>query len=346
MAKPSVESKGIETIRKKYGESAIIRLGENHYEKVDVVPTGSLALDYALGVGGIPLGRITEIFGPEGTGKTTICQHIVGNAQRANLQVAYVDMEHAIDPNYATTCGVDWESAYISQPDTGEQALNIVEVLVNSGGQWVIIVDSVAALVPQAEIEGDMGASHMGLQARLMSQAMRKLSGITKKSNSAIIFSNQIRMKIGVVFGNPETTTGGNALKFYSTVRMDVRKIETIKGKEDPIGNKVKVRVVKNKVAPPFREAVFNIIYGQGISRESELLDIGSKWDIVTKRGAHYYYGDDKIGQGEQNSVLFLKEHSGMASEIEGKIRARFPTSTLPDVAHVSDPQEEDEAEL
>ena len=340
------EHKSIELINKKFGEGTVIRLGDNSVQKVDVIPTGSLALDYALGVGGIPLGRMTEIFGPEGTGKTTICQHFIAEAHKLGHPTMYVDMEHAIDPNYGVACGVDWTKTYLTQPDTGEQALEIVEYAITNGGSWAIVVDSVSALVPRAEIEGEMGDSHMGLQARLMSQAMRKLSGITKKSNSAIVFVNQIRMKIGVVFGNPEVTSGGNALKFYSTVRMDVRKLETIKGKENPIGNKVKVRVVNNKVAPPFREAIFNIMYGQGISKESELIDMGSRWDIVTKRGAFYSYGDTKLGQGEQNASQFLKEHPEISLDIETKIRAKFPTATLPEVSSATRDDTEEEAEL
>ncbi len=320
------KSKALETtlasITKKYGEGTIMRLGEAAHMEVESIPTGSLALDLALGVGGIPKGRITEIYGPESSGKTTLCQHIVAEAQRRGGTCAYIDMEHALDPGYAAQCGVDIENLYISQPDTGEQALEITDALIHSGAIEVIVIDSVAALVPRAEIEGEMGDSHMGLQARLMSQALRKLSGAIKASNAAVIFTNQLRMKIGVMFGNPETTTGGNALKFYASIRLDVRRIQTIKGDGEATGNRVRVRVTKNKVAPPFREAEFDIMFNEGISKAGDILDIGTELEIVTKRGAFFAYGDTKLGQGRENAKEFLKQHRDIALQIEKDIRA------------------------
>ncbi|MBP7690233.1 MAG: recombinase RecA, partial [Thermoflexales bacterium] len=276
----------------------------------------------ALGVGGIPRGRVTEIYGPESAGKTTLCQHIVAEAQKRGGIAAYIDMEHALDPNYAARCGVDVDNLYISQPDTGEQALEIAEQLVRSGAVDLIIIDSVAALVPRAEIEGEMGDSHMGLQARLMSQALRKLSGAIKQSNTALVFTNQLRMKIGVMFGNPETTTGGNALKFYASVRMDIRRTQSIKTNAEVVGNRVRVRVTKNKIAPPFREAEFDIMFNEGISKVGDILDIGVNMDIITKRGAFFTYGDVKLGQGRENGKDFLRDHPEIANEIEGVIRA------------------------
>ena len=320
------KSKALETtlasIAKKYGDGAIMRLGEATHLDVDAIPTGSLALDIALGVGGVPRGRITEIYGPESSGKTTLCQHIVAQAQKRGGTCAYIDMEHALDPSYAARCGVDTENLYISQPDTGEQALEIADALIHSGAIDVVVVDSVAALVPRAEIEGEMGDSHMGLQARLMSQALRKLSGAIKASNAVVIFTNQLRMKIGVMFGNPETTTGGNALKFYASVRLDVRRIQTIKGGGEAVGNRVRVRVTKNKVAPPFREAEFDIMFNEGISQAGDILDIGTDMGIVTKRGAFFSYGDTRLGQGRENAKEFLKQNPDIAQQIDQEVRA------------------------
>ena len=320
------KSKALETtlasIAKKYGDGAIMRLGEATHLDVDAIPTGSLALDIALGVGGVPRGRITEIYGPESSGKTTLCQHIVAQAQKRGGTCAYIDMEHALDPSYAARCGVDTENLYISQPDTGEQALEIADALIHSGAIDVVVVDSVAALVPRAEIEGEMGDSHMGLQARLMSQALRKLSGAIKASNAVVIFTNQLRMKIGVMFGNPETTPGGNALKFYASVRLDVRRIQTIKGGGEAVGNRVRVRVTKNKVAPPFREAEFDIMFNEGISQAGDILDIGTDMGIVTKRGAFFSYGDPRLGQGRENAKEFLKQNPDIAQQIDQEVRA------------------------
>ena len=290
----------LSSIQKRYGEGAIMRLGQASHLHIDVIPTGSLALDLALGVGGIPRGRVTEIYGPEGSGKTTLCQHIVAEAQRTGGVAAYIDMEHALDPLYAAKCGVNVDELYISQPDTGEQALEIAEALVRSGAVDVIIVDSVAALVPKAEIEGEMGDSHPGLQARLMSQALRKLSGAIKTSNTAMVFTNQLRQKIGVMYGNPETTTGGMALKFYASVRLDIRRIEAIKDGGEVIGNRTQVKVKKNKVAPPFRECEFDIMYDEGISKEGDVLDLGVQLGIIEKRGSFYLYKDDRLGQGRE----------------------------------------------
>ncbi len=308
-------------ILKRFGDGAIMRLGEATHMQVETIPTGSLALDLALGAGGIPRGRVTEIYGPEASGKTTLCQHIVAEAQRRGGIAAYIDMEHALDPAYAARCGVDIDNLYIAQPDTGEQALEIAESLVRSGAVDVIALDSVAALVPRAEIEGEMGDSHMGLQARLMSQALRKLSGAIKQSNTAMIFTNQLRMKIGVMFGNPETTTGGNALKFYASIRLDMRRTQSIKSGAEIVGNRVKVRVTKNKIAPPFREAEFDIMYNEGISKTGDILDIGAAMEIVTKRGAFFSFNDTKLGQGRESAKEFLKSHPEVASEIEAVIR-------------------------
>jgi recombination protein RecA len=288
---------------------------------VETIPTGSLALDLALGVGGIPRGRVTEIYGPEASGKTTICQHIVAEAQRKGGVCAYIDMEHALDPPYAGLCGVKVEELYISQPDTGEQALEIAETLVRSGAVDVVVIDSVAALVPRAEIEGDMGDATMGLQARLMSQALRKLSGVIKQTNTAVVFTNQLRQKIGVMFGNPETTTGGMALKFYASVRLDVRRIESIKVGQEVVGNRTRVRVVKNKVAPPFKVAEFDIMYNEGISKVGDILDLGVELGLIEKRGTFYTYGDERIGQGRENAKQALRENRPLTEQIEQRIR-------------------------
>jgi recombination protein RecA len=308
-------------ILKRYGDGAIMRLGEAHHLTVEAIPTGALSLDIALGVGGIPRGRITEIYGPESSGKTTICQHIVAEAQKLGGTCAFVDMEHALDPGYAARCGVNVESLLISQPDTGEQALEITETLVRSGAVDVVVIDSVAALVPRAEIEGDMGDSPMGMQARLMSQALRKLSGVIKQTNTAVVFTNQLRQKIGVMFGNPETTSGGMALKFYASVRLDVRRIQSIKLGAEIIGNRTRVRVVKNKVAAPFRTAEFDIMYNEGISRAGDLLDLATSLDVITKRGSFFSYGDLRLGQGRENAKDYLRLNPALADEIELAVR-------------------------
>ncbi len=329
------------TIQKRYGEGAIMRLGQAGHLEIAVIPTGSLALDLALGVGGVPRGRVTEIYGPEGSGKTTLCQHIVAEAQKMGGVAAFIDMEHALDPIYAAKCGVDVEELYISQPDTGEQALEIAEALVRSGAVDVIVVDSVAALVPRAEIEGDMGDSHPGLQARLMSQALRKLSGAIKTSNTAMVFTNQLRHKIGVMFGSPETTSGGMALKFYASVRMDIRRIQAIKSGGDVIGNRTRVRVKKNKVAPPFRECEFDIMYDQGISKEGDVLDLGVELDIIDKRGSYYNYKDDRLAQGRENAKQALKENPAVCFEIENAIRRASGLPELDGPAQPVDTSEE-----
>lgn len=308
-------------LRKRYGDGAIMKLGEAPNMAVEAIPTGSIALDLALGIGGVPRGRITEIFGPESSGKTTLCQHIIAEAQRLGGVAAFIDVEHALDPVYAAKCGVDIDNLYISQPDTGEQALEIAEALVRSGAVDVVVIDSVAALVPRAEIEGEMGDAHVGLQARLMSQALRKLAGAIKKSNTAVIFTNQIRMKIGTLFGNPETTTGGYALKFYASVRLDIRRTQAIKHGGEIIGNRTKVKVKKNKVAPPFREAEFDILYNEGISREGDVLDVATALEIVEKRGAYYSYGDIRLGQGRENAKQFLRENPEILEELDARIR-------------------------
>ena len=312
----------LDEITKRWGEGSIMRLGESSSMAVEAIPTGSLSLDMALGVGGIPRGRVTEIFGPESSGKTTICQHIVAEVQKRGGTAAYIDMEHALDPNYAARCGVDVEKLLISQPDTGEQALEIAEALVRSGAVDVVIVDSVAALVPRSEIEGDMGDATMGMQARLMSQALRKLSGAIKQTNTAVVFTNQLRQKIGVMYGNPETTTGGMALKFYASVRLDVRKIQGIKEGQDTVGSRTRVRVVKNKVSAPFRTAEFDIMYNEGISKFGDLLDLAAQAEIITKRGSHYLYKEERLGQGRENAKAFLRQHTELAAEIEALVRA------------------------
>jgi len=309
------------SLRKRYGDGAIMRLGESTGLNVDVIPTGSIALDIALGVGGVPRGRITEIYGPEASGKTTLCQHIIAQAQRRGGVAAFIDVEHVLDPSYAQRCGVDIDELYISQPDTGEQALEIAEALVRSGAVDVVVIDSVAALVPRAEIEGDMGDAHMGLQARLMSQALRKLAGAIKRSNTSLVFTNQLRMKIGVMFGNPETTPGGLALKFYASVRLDMRRLEAIKQGGTVIGNRVRVSVKKNKVAPPFRVAEFEIMFDEGISRTGDLLDVATALGVVEKRGAFFSYGETRLGQGRENAKAFLAETPDLCSEIEQKVR-------------------------
>ena len=308
-------------ITKRFGDGTIMRLGDAHNMVVESIPTGCLSLDIALGVGGIPKGRVTEIYGPESSGKTTVCQHIVAEAQKQGGTAAFIDMEHALDPVYAAKCGVDVESLLISQPDTGEQALEIAETLVRSGAVDLVVIDSVAALVPRSEIEGDMGDATMGMQARLMSQALRKLSGAIKQTNTAVIFTNQLRQKIGVMFGNPETTTGGMALKFYASVRMDIRKIQTIKAGTDPIGNRTRVRVVKNKVSAPFKSTEFDIMYNEGISKAGDLLDMAVELEIIEKRGSFYSYNEERLGQGRENVKAFLKENPGLALEIEATIR-------------------------
>ncbi len=322
--------KALGDITKRYGENTVMRLGEAHHMVVEAIPTGSLSLDIALGVGGIPRGRITEIYGPESSGKTTICQHIVAEAQRGGGTCAYIDMEHALDPAYAARCGVDVDNLLISQPDMGEQALEITETLVRSGAIDVIVIDSVAALVPRAEIEGDMGDSPMGMQARLMSQALRKLSGAIKQTNTAVIFTNQLRQKIGVMFGNPETTTGGMALKFYASVRLDVRRIQSIKLGQDIIGNRTRVRVVKNKVAPPFRTAEFDIMYNEGISKVGDIIDLATGLDIITKRGSFYSYGDIRLGQGRENTKEYLKANHDLSEEIELAVRQQALSGAMP----------------
>ena len=311
-------------IEKQFGKGSVMKLGEYQAMNVEAIPTGALGLDIALGIGGVPRGRIIEIFGPESSGKTTLALHIIAEAQKMNGEAAFIDAEHALDPVYAKHLGVDIDNLIVSQPDTGEQALEITESLVRSGALDVIVVDSVAALVPKAEIDGDMGDSHMGLQARLMSQALRKLAGAINKSKTVIIFINQLREKIGVMFGNPETTTGGRALKFYASVRLDIRKIENIKQDGEIIGNRARVKVVKNKVAPPFREAEFDIVYGKGISKEGNILDIGVNLDIVEKSGSWFSYNGERIGQGRENVKQYLKEHPEMMKDIEEKIRAKF----------------------
>jgi len=308
-------------IEKSFGKGSIMKLGSRKIINVDVIPSGSLLLDAAMGVGGYPKGRIVEIYGPESSGKTTLALHAIAESQKNGGIAAFIDAEHALDPNYAKALGVNIGELYISQPDTGEQALEIVEHLVRSGAVDIIVVDSVAALTPRAEIEGDMGDSHMGLQARLMSQALRKLTAVVSKSNCCIVFINQLRMKIGIMFGNPETTTGGNALKFYASMRLDIRRIETITNGTEPVGNKVRVKVVKNKLAPPFREVELEISYGIGLSKEGSLLDAAVKYNLIQKSGSWYSYGDAKIGQGRDNAKQYLAENPKIAKEIEEKIR-------------------------
>ncbi|MFV0439507.1 MAG: recombinase RecA [Desulfopila sp.] len=319
----SVEN-AINQIQRQFGKGSIMRLGTHETEKIPVIPTGTLSLDLALGVGGFPKGRITEIYGPESSGKTTLALHVVAEAQKQGGTAAFIDAEHALDTSYASRLGVNVDDLLISQPDFGEQALEIAEILIRSGGVDVIVIDSVAALVPKAEIDGNVGDQHVGLQARLMSHAMRKFTGVLSRSNTILIFINQIRMKIGVMFGNPETTTGGNALKFYSSLRLDIRKISTIKEGQDSIGNRTKVKVVKNKVAPPFKIAEFDIIYGEGVSKAGDLLDLGVEHNIIDKSGSWYSYNDERIGQGRENAKRFLLDHPEMFHEIDTKLRLTF----------------------
>jgi len=309
-------------IDKSFGKGSIMRLGDESRPPVAVIPTGSTALDIALGIGGLPRGRVVEIFGPESSGKTTVALHAVANAQKAGGNAAFIDAEHALDPVYAKALGVDIDNLLVSQPDTGEQALEIADMLIRSGGLDIIVIDSVAALVPKAEIEGEMGDSHVGLQARLMSQALRKITGALSATGTTAIFINQLREKIGVFFGSPETTTGGKALKFYASVRIDVRRTQTLKDGDQPVGNRTKAKVVKNKMAPPFKQAEFDILYGQGISREGGLLDLGVDHGVIRKSGAWYTYGSDQLGQGKENARTFLKDNPELADEIEGKILA------------------------
>ena len=319
----------ISQIEKRYGKGSVMKLGGATAPPVEAIPTGSLALDLALGVGGIPRGRITEIFGPEASGKTTLAQHVIAEAQKVGGVAAYIDVEHALDPPYAAKCGINIDDLLISQPDTGEEALEITEALVRSGAVEVIVVDSVAALVPRAELEGEMGDTHVGLQARLMSQALRKLAGAIGKSKTAVLFINQLREKVGIVFGNPEVTPGGRALKFYSSVRIDLRRAETIKEGTEAVGSRVKAKVVKNKVAPPFRSAEFDIMFGHGISREGNLIDLGVELGLVKKAGAFFSYGDIRLGQGRENAKQYLGQNLELAREIEQKVRASAVTTRI-----------------
>jgi len=326
----------ISQIEKQHGKGSVMKLGDSKANmNIETVPTGSLSLDIALGLGGIPKGRIIEIYGPESSGKTTVALHMIAEVQKRGGIAGFIDAEHALDPVYAKNIGVDIDNLYISQPDYGEQALEITETMVRSGAVDIIIVDSVAALVPKAEIDGEMGDSHMGLQARLMSQALRKLTAVSSKSNCIIVFINQLRQKIGVMFGNPETTTGGNALKFYSSIRMDVRRIETLKSGGDVIGNRTRIKVVKNKIAPPFKEAEFDIMFGEGISKVGDVLDLAANMDIVSKSGAWYAYNGEKIGQGRENTKIFLKNNPEILTEIETKVREKF-------VAEISENDDEE----
>ena len=332
--RPSERTKAVESailaIEKQFGRGSIMRLGSADRQAVDVISTGSIALDLALGVGGIPRGRMTEIFGPESSGKTTLCQHILAEAQRKGGVVAFIDVEHALDPGYARACGVNVDELLVSQPDTGEDALQITETLIRSGGVDCVVLDSVAALVPKAEIEGEIGDSFVGIQARLMSQALRNLAGAVNRSNTALVFTNQLREKIGVMFGNPEVTPGGRALKFYASVRLDIRRVETIKVGTDSVGNRVKVKVVKNKVAPPFRVAEFDIMFGTGISREGGLLDVGVAMSIVTKTGAWFTFGETRLGQGREAAKEFLKSNPDISAEVERQIRGKMSEVSLP----------------
>ena len=311
-------------IEKQFGKGAVMKLGESAHASVEAIPTGALSLDIALGIGGVPRGRIVEIYGPESSGKTTVALHMIAEAQKMGGEAAFIDAEHALDPIYAKNLGVDIDNLIVSQPDTGEQALEIAEALVRSGAIDIIVVDSVAALVPKAEIDGDMGDTHVALQARLMSQALRKLAGVLNKSNTVAIFINQLREKVGIMFGNPEVTPGGRALKFYASVRLEVRRVETLKANNEMIGNRTRVKVVKNKVAPPFREAEFDIMYGEGISRESNIIDVGVNLEIIEKSGAWFSYKGNRIGQGRENVKQYLKENPEVCNEIEAKIRENF----------------------
>src|SRR5437868_4007366 len=339
MAAPMDRSKALDTalaqIERAHGKGSVMRLGERAAAPIEVIPTGSIALDVALGIGGLPRGRVVEIYGPESSGKTTVALHAVAQAQAAGGIAAFIDAEHALDPEYARALGVDTDALLVSQPDTGEQALEIADMLIRSGAIDIIVIDSVAALVPRAEIEGEMGDSHVGLQARLMSQALRKITGALSNSGTTAIFINQLREKIGVFFGSPETTTGGKALKFYASVRLDIRRIETLKDGQDAVGNRTRVKVVKNKVSPPFKQAEFDILYGQGISREGSLIDLGVDQGIVRKAGAWYTYESDQLGQGKENSRAFLKDNPDLADEIEKKIKEKLGIG-----AHVDAPAE------
>ena len=346
-AEDNQKSKALEMalsqIEKQFGKGSVMRMGDQGVVRgIESISTGSLGLDMALGIGGLPKGRVVEIYGPESSGKTTLTLQVIAEAQKAGGTCAFIDAEHALDPQYAQKIGVNVDDLLVSQPDTGEQALEITDMLVRSASVDVVVIDSVAALTPKAEIEGDMGDSHMGLQARLMSQALRKLTANIKRSNTLVIFINQIRMKIGVMFGNPETTTGGNALKFYASVRLDIRRIGAIKKGDEIVGNETRVKIVKNKVAPPFKQVEFDILYGEGISREGEAIDMGVKAGIIEKSGAWYSYGKERIGQGKDNVRVFLKEHPEMAQEIESQIRAIH----LPTVASASDEAEVEEEAL
>jgi recombination protein RecA len=332
----------VTSIERQFGKGSIMRFGDSGAAtKIPAIPTGSLGLDYALGIGGVPRGRVVEIFGPESSGKTTLALHILAETQKLGGVGAFIDAEHAMDPGYARNLGVDIDNLLISQPDTGEQALDITETLVRSGAIDIVVIDSVAALVPKAEIEGEMGESHMGLQARLMSQALRKLTGTISKSKCCVIFINQIRMKIGVMFGNPETTSGGNALKFYASVRLDIRKIASLKDGTDITGSRTRVRVVKNKVAPPFREAEFDIIYGKGISRDGEIVDLGSQFGVLDKSGTWYSYGDERLGQGRDNSKVYLMENAPLMKKIEEQLRLKMGIDNsvaVPEVVEEEEP--------
>src|SRR5579859_2515766 len=330
-------------IERRFGKGSIMKLGDAAKVQIEAISTGSVSLDLAIGVGGVPRGRITEIYGPESSGKTTLCQHIIASAQRAGGYAAFIDAEHALDPAYAAKCGVDTNNLYISQPDTGEQALEILDLLVRSNAIDVVVVDSVAALTPRAEIEGEMGDSHVGLQARLMSHAMRKLTGAISTSKTTVIFTNQLREKIGVMFGNPETTAGGKALKFYASVRLDIRRTDTIKQGQDAVGNRTRVRVVKNKVAPPFKTAEFDIMYSEGISREGGLIDLGLEMGLVKKSGAWFTVGDIRLGQGRENAKEFLRQNSDVAGAIEDQIRGNMVSYKVGEIEGVEDIEEIDE---
>jgi recombination protein RecA len=335
MPAPAAREKALEAalaqIDRQFGKGSVMRLGENVRPPIDVIPTGSIALDIALGIGGLPRGRVVEVYGPESSGKTTVALHAVANAQRAGGIAAFIDAEHALDPEYAKKLGVDTDALLISQPDTGEQALEIADMLIRSGALDIIVIDSVAALVPRAEIEGEMGDNHVGLQARLMSQALRKIAGALSNSGTTAIFINQLREKIGVMFGSPETTTGGRALKFYASVRLDVRRIETLKDGTDPVGSRTRVKVVKNKVSPPFKQAEFDILYGVGISREGGLIDMGVEHGLVRKSGAWYTYEGDQLGQGKENARSFLRDNPHLANEIEKRIKEKLGVGPRPE---------------
>lgn len=338
--------KALRDIEKQFGKGSVMKLGEEGSRKIATIPSGSLALDVALGIGGYPKGRVVEIYGPESSGKTTVALHAIAEAQKKGGQAAFIDAEHALDPTYARALGVNTDELLLSQPDTGEQALEITEALVRSGAVDIVVVDSVAALVPKAEIEGEMGDSHMGLQARLMSQALRKLSGIINKTNATAIFINQIREKIGVMFGNPETTTGGRALKFYASIRLEVRRAETLKQGNDIVGNRARIKVVKNKVAPPFKQAEVDIMYGKGISKEGEILDVGAELDVVQKSGAWYSYNGERLGQGRENAKQFMKENPDMMEEIHTAIREHYELDADPSDANEEESQEQGQERL